>query len=212
MRRAAIWSRVFALAYDPFLWLAERSGMRKLRRELLSRARGRVLEIGSGTGLNVEHFGDGVTELVLSEPELLLHPRLKRRLAASGKRAKIIAASAEVLPFGEDAFDTVVVTLVLCTVPAPGSALSEIARVLKPQGQLLFIEHVRAPEGSHLLRWQDRLHGFWRAFACGCQTNRDTLRLLTESPLAISDVSTSRWRLMPAIVQPLIIGSALRPS
>ncbi|HEY5058790.1 MAG TPA: class I SAM-dependent methyltransferase [Gaiellaceae bacterium] len=209
IRRMAVRRRLFAIGYDPLLWRAERRGMASLRSAHLGRAHGRVIEIGAGTGLNVPHYdGDRVDELTLVEPEVLLHSRLKQRLAASPLQGRVVAAVAEALPFDEDSFDVAVVTLVLCTVPDPDAALAEIARVLRPGGELLFIEHVTAGAGSRLAAWQDRLHRPWRAVACGCNTNRDTRRLIDDSPLTITEISNERWRSVPAIVQPLIVGSA----
>jgi ubiquinone/menaquinone biosynthesis C-methylase UbiE len=169
------------------------------------------LEIGAGTGLNLQHYGADVAGLELLEPDALLHPRLRRRLDASGLRGSVVATGAEALPFLDDSFDAVVSTLVLCTVPDPAAALAEIVRVLRPGGQLLFIEHVRGVDGSHLAKWQARLHGAWHAFACGCNANRDTQRLLDDSPLHVSDLAEDRWRGMPPLVQPLIVGVAVLP-
>lgn len=206
-----VWSRVFAAAYDPFLWGAERGGMAAQRKDLLSLAHGRVIEIGAGTGLNVPHYGDAVSKVTLVEPDPLLHSRLRRRTARAALKAEIVQAGGEALPFESASFDVAVVTLVLCTVPDPKAALEEIARVLRPGGRLLFIEHVAAAPSSRLAAWQHRLHRPWHAFACGCNTNRDTLRLIADSPLSVVEVTTASWRHMPAIVKPLIIGAATAP-
>ena len=166
-----LWSRVFAAAYDPFLARAERAGIASARQQLLAGARGRVLEVGAGTGLNVAHYPQG-TEVTFTEPD----PHMAKRLRAHG--VDVVEAGAESLPFADGSFDTVVSTLVLCTVPDVAASLSEIRRVLAPGGRLLFLEHVRAEPGSGLERWQNRLHGPWQAFACGCHCNRDLLGAL----------------------------------
>ncbi|MDX6470751.1 MAG: hypothetical protein QOF75_2554 [Gaiellaceae bacterium] len=202
-------SRMLAVAYDASLWWGERRGMAELRQGLLARAHGRVLEIGAGTGLNLEYYGERVTDLVLVEPESFMHARLRRRLDASGIRGSIEATGAEALPFPDASFDTVVSTLVLCTVPDAAAALAEIARVLRPGGQFLFIEHVRSAD-PRLAAWQARLHVVWHAFAHGCNTDRDTRGLLESSPLQVAEVTDHRWRGMPPIVQPLIRGVAIR--
>ena len=119
----------------------------------------------------------------------------------------MVAATAEELPFDDDSFDTVVSTLVLCTVDDPRRAIDETARVLRPGGKLLFLEHVRA-DTRHLARWQDRLHRPWHAFAAGCHANRPTVELLRESPLRVETVDHDRWSWMPALVHPLAIGRA----
>ena len=146
------WGHAFALLYDPFLWVGERVGLRAHRQELLRRARGCTLEIGSGTGLNLAHYPDDLDELVLIEPDPAMHSRLEKRLSRSRRRARLVDAPAERLPFADGSVDTVVSTFVLCTVDAPDLALREIARVLRPDGQLLFLEHVRS-ESPTLARW-----------------------------------------------------------
>jgi len=206
---SAPWARVFAVLYDPFLWVGEWTGMRAHRRSLLSRARGRTLEIGSGTGLNLAHYPDGVGELILAEPDAPMRAKLAKKLKRSGRRAQLIDAPAERLPFADGSVDTVVSTLVLCTVEAPDLALREMARVLRPGGQLLFIEHVRA-DSPMLARWQDRLAGPWRRFARGCRCNRATEQLITACGLDLETVGTASWHAMPRIVRPLITGRAWR--
>jgi ubiquinone/menaquinone biosynthesis C-methylase UbiE len=199
-----LWARLGARMYDPFLALAERRGMTSRRRALLSSARGRVLELGAGTGLNLAHYPAELDELVLTEPEPAMRARLERRLARSGREATIVAAPAEALPFADGAFDTVVSTLVLCTVRDPQAAIREVRRVLAPGGRLLFAEHVRAAS-PRLARWQDRLAGPWAAFAQGCRCNVSTDTLLARE-LHLRRVERDRWRGMPALVHPLIVG------
>lgn len=200
------WLRIMALVYDPFVWMGELAGMRQRRRTLVSGARGSVLEIGAGTGLNVGHYPDGVDELVLAEPEPAMRRRLARRVRQHDRAARIVDASAERLPLPDQSVDTVVSTLVLCTVTDPECALREIARVLRPGGQFLFIEHVRA-KSSRLARWQDHLFVAWRGFAGGCCCNRpigDMIRGCGFDLVADDAV----WRGMPRIVHPLIVGHA----
>jgi ubiquinone/menaquinone biosynthesis C-methylase UbiE len=202
------WDRVGPWIYDPFLWLGERLGMARRRRDLLARAEGRVLEIGAGTGLNLRHYGDAVEALVLTEPVEPMARALERRVERLGRPADVYRAPAEALPFADDSFDTVVSTLVLCTVQDQALALSEIARVLRPGGRLLFVEHLRS-EAKLLGRWQDRLERPWAAFAFGCHCNRRTLDLLATSPLTIERSEFASWHGMPALVRPLTIGSAV---
>jgi SAM-dependent methyltransferase len=195
-----LWARVFAMAYDPFLAGAERRGLADARRSLVANARGRTLEIGAGTGLNVRFYPDDV-EVTYTEPD----PHMAKRLR--GRDVEVVAAPADALPFPDDAFDTVVSTLVLCTVPDVGAALREVARVLRPDGRLLVLEHVRADPGSSLERWQERLHGPWHAFACGCNCNRDLAAELERAGYR-AEVERVEWRFMPPIVRPVIVGSA----
>lgn len=195
------------LTYDPFLHLGERRGMRDRRRELLAAAQGRVLEIGAGTGLNLPHYPAEVSELVVTEPVAGMRERLERRVAGLAIDARVVAADAEDLPFADGSFDTVVSTLVLCTVAEPRSAIGEIQRVLAPGGRLLFIEHVLS-QTTGLRRWQHRLAEPWAAFAEGCRCDRDTLAHLRDAGMHVATVRTDAWKGMPRIVAPLIIGRA----
>jgi ubiquinone/menaquinone biosynthesis C-methylase UbiE len=201
-----LWPAVFAAVYDPFLALGELTGLRRHRRRLLAGARGRVVELGAGTGLNLRHYPDGLEELILVEPDGAMRRRLARRLDRTGRSARIVDAGAERLPLPDGSVDTVVATLVLCTVDDPRQALTEIARVLRPDGELLFVEHVRSGS-SALARLQDALAGPWRRFACGCRCNRatvDEMRACGFEP----EAAPARWRAMPPIVRPLAVGRA----
>jgi SAM-dependent methyltransferase len=206
IRQSAAWLRILARVYDPFLCRGELAGMRRRRGTLLHDATGRVVEIGAGTGLNVKHYPDGIAELVLVEPEPAMRRRLAHRLQQRGSVARIVDAPAEHLPLPDASVDTVVSTLVLCTVDEPDRALREIARVLKPEGQLLFIEHVRA--SSRLLAaCQDHLLEPWRRFAGGCRCNRPTVELMRACGFDVTADNVA-WRCMPPIVRPLMVGRA----
>lgn len=201
-----VWLRVMALVYDPFLWLGELVGMRARRGALVGGAYGRVVEIGAGTGLNIAHYPDRVTELVLAEPVPSMRRRLADRLQRHGRTARIVDAPAERLPFADASVDTVVSTLVLCTVDHPERALREIARILRPDGQLLFIEHVRA-SSRFLAALQDRLLHPWRHFGGGCRCNRPTGALMRACGFTVT-ADEAVWRGMPSIVHPLLVGRA----
>src|SRR6478672_7657363 len=183
----ATWGRAFTAVYDRAFKATEEAGLRQMRRELLAGARGRVLELGAGTGANLDLYPEVVEELVLAEPDPHMSKRLRAKLAESGGEARVVEAPAERLPFEEGSFDTAVVTLVLCTVPDPQAALAEVARVLRPGGQLLFLEHVRSEEPA-LARWQDRLERPWRFLGDGCHCNRDTVAAIAASPLRLGEV------------------------
>ena len=203
----ATWGRLTASLYDTFLRGTVRAGLADRRRRLLSEAAGRTLELGSGTGLNLVHYPEAVEELVLTEPDPHMARRLRARAASLPRAPQVVEAPAERLPFEDDSFDTAVFTLVLCTVADPAAALAEVARVLRPDGEVLFLEHVRSPDPA-LARWQDRLHRPWRLFAAGCNCNRDTLATIEGSPLAVTWVEPGRLPKAMPIIRPMIAGSA----
>lgn len=192
----------------------EEAGLREMRAELLGRASGRALEIGSGTGLNLEHYPDRVTELVLTEPDPHMAARLRRRLGAGAPPAAsvaVIEADAGELPFEDASFDTVVGTLVLCSVPDPPRAVAELARVLAPGGRYLYVEHVRDRSGTRRSGWQDRLERPWGWVAGGCHPNRDTGRLIADAfGVPEPDRGELPGSAVDYIVKPLISGEATR--
>lgn len=202
-------SPFFAAVYDRLMASTERAGLADRRAALIADARGATLEVGAGTGLNLRHYPDAVTELVLTEPDSHMARRLRSRVADAGRPVEVVEAPAERLPLEDARFDTAVVTLVLCTVNEPAQALAEIARVLKPGGRLLFIEHVRA-DASGLVRWQDRLERPWGWIAGGCHPNRDTVGSLDASALRLESVERGEMPKAPPLVKPLVAGVAVR--
>lgn len=203
---AGLWERTGAALYDPFLARGERLGMTERRAALLAGARGRVLEIGAGTGLNLPHYPTTVEELVLTDPVRSMAARSRARVAESRRGVQVVESPAESLPFASASFDTVVSTMVLCTVADVESALSEVARVLAPGGRLLFIEHVHA-DGTRLGRWQRRMAGLWAAWAQGCRCDRDLVSAI-RSRFDLHAVRSTEWTGMPGLVRPLVVGSA----
>jgi ubiquinone/menaquinone biosynthesis C-methylase UbiE len=163
---------IFAALYDALGASMERRWMGDRRRRLLTGARGVVLEIGGGTGANLAHYRD-VDRVTIAEPDPFMRKRLGQKLADARVPVEVSSAGAEALPFPDGSFDTVVSTLVLCTVPDQEAALDELRRVLRPCGRLLYIEHVRA--AGSMARWQDRLEPLWRRLLGGCHPNRDTV-------------------------------------
>lgn len=196
--------RLFA-AYYPFVAAkSERAGQAATRGELLAGARGRVLEVGAGHGLNLAHYPHGLDELVLTDPS----PWMLKRAPAG---VEVRPAGLPSLPFDDKSFDTVVCTYVLCSVPDPAAALSEIWRVLVPGGSLLFLEHVRAREGTALGRVQDVIELPHRLAAAGCRPNRRTEKTLERSPLDVEWLVHGAQPSTLPTVRPTIMGTARRP-
>ncbi len=204
----ATWGRAFAALYDRFLEATEEAGLREMRRELLSEASGRTIDIGSGTGANLDLYPEQVTELTMAEPDPHMARQLRQKLARSSHDVEFVEAGAERLPCEDSSFDTAVFTLVLCTVPDPRAALAEVARILKPGGRMLFLEHVRA-EDPKLARWQDRLEKPWRFIGDGCHCNRDTVATIEASPLQLEDLDRDELPKSPPLTRPLAHGSAV---
>jgi ubiquinone/menaquinone biosynthesis C-methylase UbiE len=204
----ATWGRGFSALYDRCFKAAEEAGLRDMRRDVLAGARGRVLELGAGTGLNLDLYPeDGIETLTLTEPDPHMFKQLRPKLEASGRMAELIKAGAEDLPLDDDSFDTVTVTLVLCTVPDQAAALREVHRVLKPGGQLLFLEHVRS-RNPELAKWQDRLETPWRFLGDGCHCNRDTVTAIAAAGFEVGEVDRGALPKAPPIVRPLATGTA----
>jgi ubiquinone/menaquinone biosynthesis C-methylase UbiE len=206
----ATWGRFFSAFYDRGLKATEEAGLRKMRGQLLAQARGRTIELGAGTGANLDLYPEAVSELVLIEPDPHMATKLRPKLATWGGPVDLIEAPAEGLPFEDSSFDTAVFTLVLCTVPDPTAAMTEVARVLKPGGRLLFLEHVRA-EDPGLARWQDRFEKPWRFIGDGCHCNRDTIATISHSRFELEEVQRGQMPKAPPIVKPLVRGSAVLP-
>ena len=165
-----------------------------------------MLEIGAGTGLNLEHYPEGI-ELVLAEPDEPMARRLRARVAVSGHPASVVAAAAERLPFDDASFDVVVATLVLCSVDDPRRALREVRRVLRPGGVLLVLEHVRS-DRPRLARWQDRLRAPWAALSGGCRCNRDTVSAVGNAGFDVGGIARGEIPKAPAFLRPLAVGAA----
>jgi ubiquinone/menaquinone biosynthesis C-methylase UbiE len=203
----ATWGRGFAAIYDRAFAATEEAGLREMRREALSTASGRTIDLGAGTGANLALYPPAVGELVLAEPDPHMLKKLRAKVGEAGIAAEVVEAPAERLPFEDSSFDTAVFTLVLCTAPDPRAALAEVARVLRPGGKLLFLEHVRA-EDPGLARWQDRLEKPWRFIGDGCHCNRDTVATIESSPLTVEQVEKGQLPKAPPLVRPLVRGSA----
>ena len=204
---SGVFDSIYAHAYDRLVGTAERKDLAQRRARALRSASGETLEIGAGTGFNLSHYPVAVSELVLTEPSQGMRNELTKRISDLDVTARVVSAPAERLPFEDHSFDTVVATLVLCTVHDPALAVREVARVLRRGGRFLFLEHVRSADPSHAA-WQDRLAGPWKVIGRGCHANRDTLATIEASGLHIEQVERDRLSVGPPIVRPVISGVA----
>ena len=164
--------------------------VRRQRAKVVPLAQGRVLEVGMGSGLNMPYYDTSrVAAIVGLDPSPGMRRRAEARIAQAGLTVEFIGLSAEKIPLPDAAFDSVLMTYTLCSIPDPVTALDEMRRVLKPEGRLIFCEHGRAPD-SAVRRWQDRLTPLWRRIGGGCHLNRDIPALLAAGGFACDVVQT----------------------
>ncbi len=181
------------------------------RQQTIALATGRVLEIGIGTGANLPFYSQKVSEIIGIEPELamLKKAELMVKQAPSNALVKLAVGDAHHLEFADNSFDTVIMCLVLCTIPDPLQALKEAHRVLKADGQLLFLEHVRAPS-SWVARCQDVVNPAWKHLACGCQLNRDTETTITQAGFVFEDIQRFQHPKLISVGGSIIQGVAVK--
>jgi len=196
--------RRFAAVWD---WATKHESKKELalRREAGGRVDGRVLELGMGVGANWPFLAETL-DYVGIEPDAFMLERARKRAAASGRTTVLEQARAEDLPFEDESFDFVLVTLTLCTVQDPTVALSEVSRVLKPNGALVFVEHVR-PTGRVSRRLADGIRPLWSKVAGGCEPNRETATTIAQSGLKIEGMVRQRVNGLP-----MISGMARKPA
>ena len=195
--------------YDLLSRKAEKGELGERRDELLSGLEGTVLEIGAGTGLNLPHY-ERAEKVIAVEPDPSMSRRLRGRAQEAAVPVEVVAGSAESLPFEDGAFDTAVITFVLCSVEDPSAALAELRRVLAPGGRLVLLEHVRG-EGT-LARWQDRFTPLHRKLAGNCHLNRDTRRAVAEAGFDATGVATTSIPGSHPLVRSGVQGVAIRTS
>lgn len=159
------------------------------RDRVISSAEGRVLEIGIGSGLNLPFYPPRMTELLGLEPAPRLIAMARRAASRSTLPLKLIEGSAEAIPLGDESVDTVVTTWTLCTIPEAVAALAEMRRVLRPSGQLLFVEHGLAPD-ARVRKWQDWLTPAWKRIGGGCHLNRPIRDLIEHAGYRIERLET----------------------
>jgi SAM-dependent methyltransferase len=203
---------VFARFFKAMAGYGERAGFWQRRVELLEEATGRVVEVGAGTGLNFRHYPAAVSEVLATEPDPTMLAEARKAAATARMPVTVLRAAAEALPAEDGWADTVVTSLVLCSVTDPGRALAETRRVLKPGGRLLFLEHVRAPQDSRLARWQDRLERPWGFVGGGCHPNRDTLEAIEDAGFVLDHYRAYDEPGPMLLVRPHVIGVARAPA
>jgi len=199
---------LYATIYDRISSGSERAGLSDERRALLAQAVGATIEIGAGTGVNLSYFPSAVTRLSLVEPDPSMRKRLRRHVGGRD-HVEIVDARAEALPFQDASFDTAVATFALCSVTDPDIALAEIARVLRPGGRLLFLEHVRDTDPG-VARKQD--HPVFLYSWIGCHPNRDTLTAIGRARFQVTTVRHGEVPKAPRVERPMIVGTAARPA
>ena len=164
--------------------------IKKQREKIIPRAKGKVVEIGMGSCLNLPHYDAGVVSDVIGvEPDEFVWKRGAELRRASSISVTQIGLSGEDLPLESDIADTVVVTYALCTIPDPIAALKEMRRVLKPEGEVLFCEHGKAPDAG-VQKWQGRIDKVWKHIAGGCHSGRDIPALIEQAGLSIKDMDS----------------------
>lgn len=194
--------------FPPLLDWATRPFYRD-RQRLIAQARGRVLELGAGSGANLPLYGPEAHEIHALEPDLTLLERARQQAARSDnpQRFRLVRGDAQRLPYPDNHFDTIVACLVLCTIPDPGAAAREMHRVLAGDGQVLVLEHQLA-EAAATQRWQRRLDPLWQRLACGCHLDRPTSETLRAAGFDLSGTRRFRHPKVPGLFRDLLEGSA----
>jgi ubiquinone/menaquinone biosynthesis C-methylase UbiE len=185
--------------------------MGNCRRSALAAARGETLEVGFGTGLNLPHYPETVTRLIVIDSESMLQRRVERRIAESSIPVIMLQLDASGrMPFDDRRFDTIVTTMTLCSIADVAPALSEIARVIKPGGQFVFLEHGRSDDIS-IARRQDRFNPIQRIIAAGCNINRPIDHLIKSAGFEIMSLDRFLMPKAPRIMAEMYSGVATLP-
>lgn len=206
-------SFLVAFFYDKFMAKTEEACLSEWRHGLLNQVSGEVLEVGAGTGINIKFYSDNVTRLVVSEPDKHMRKYLREQVDNHQlKNASVTSGTAEQIDSDDESFDYVVATLVCCSVTNLKSSLREIRRVLRPEGSLVFLEHVAAADDTPTRRWQNRINPIWKTFMGNCHLNRETEQAIVTEGFEIIQIERESMRKAPPIVRPTIRGIAKKPN
>lgn len=198
--------RIFPRLMD---WSASDARLNTLRTRALAPARGRVLEIGFGTGINLEHYPAAVVSIAAIDPNPGMTRLARERAVRLAREVEHHRGSAEKLPFDAASFDCVLRTLTLCSIPDVRAALSEVHRVLKPGGEFLFLEHGRHAS-PNIRRWQDRIDPWWGKLLDGCHINRDISQLVSDAGLHTTAIAHPQLPKAPSFAGYCYLGRAQR--
>ena len=198
-----------AYFYDKIMSSAEQACLREWRQDLLKDLHGNVLEIGAGTGANLEFYPETIASIVFSEPHKHMRVQLEKNIAScQHSNFSISSGSAENIDAQDSTYDFVVSSLVCCSVSSLKSALCEMNRVLKPGGKLVFLEHVAAKKGSKRRRWQNLITPLWRRLMGNCHLNRETEKAIIDAGFEMEHIKRASMRKVISIVRPTIRGIA----
>lgn len=203
-----------AQMYDRTMRSAEEACLGPWRAELLADVQGEVLELGAGTGRNLEFYREtGISRLVMAEPDPHMRAKLRGAVRASSRagRVELRDDAAEALRFPDESFDVVVSTLILCTVQDATRAVREMTRVLRPGGQLVYLEHVAADDNQERLTWQKRLEPAWKRVAGNCHLTRRSHLVLEGAGLSLDGMVRESMRKAFPWVRPTVRGIAIKP-
>jgi len=203
---------IFSRFYDSIMAASEEACLADWRRELIQDLSGDILEIGSGTGANISYFSNKITSMVLSEPDISMRKLLAEKASKyDHHKIRISSSTAENIDADDESFDHVVSALVCCSVTSTQKTLSEIKRVLKPGGSLVFMEHVAAEQGTRRRVWQHRINPFWKRLAGNCHLIRETESDIQKAGFEITNITRESMRKALPIVRPTIRGVAKKP-
>ena len=188
-------------------WIMSQPAFMAAREELLAEVQGEVLEIGFGTGLNLDYYPEAVSSLTTVDVNPGVHRLAEKRLSNSRLPVRFELVSGERLPMPDNSYDAVVSTWTLCSIPDVMSALKEIRRVLKPEGRFYFVEHGLSPD-ANIAKWQHRLTPIQKVIADGCHLNRDTLKLIEQAGMKTLSYRQFEAEGLPAIGAFMTLGVA----